>query len=241
MRICVITDNEHLYHQFRKIIANYDDIFIFDFYFSSFNKNLKQKYANDLSYKPIQLKKTEKTFWNKYDLFLSLHSKQLFPDELVMNYRCINIHPGLNPYNRGWYPQAFSIVNKQPVGVTIHEMDSELDHGPIIVQREVKIFESDTSIDIYKRIQNLEIEMLQEYLPQILSGDYNVKYSESEGNVNYQSDFNKLCQLNLDEKGTFRHFLDILRATTFPPYKNAYFVDEKGEKVWVSINIDKDE
>lgn len=240
MRICVITDNEYLFQQFKKIIDNYDEMFIFDFYFSDFNKNMKEKYLNNLDYKPILLKKKDKSFWNKYDLFLSLHCKQLFPDELVSNYRCVNIHPGLNPYNRGWYPQAFSIVNKQPVGVTIHEMDRELDHGPIIVQREVKIFENDTSIDVYKRIQNLEIEMLQEYLPQILMDNYDVKYCESEGNVNYKSDFDKLCQLDLNEKGTFRHFLDILRATTFPPYKNAYFIDEKGERVWISINIEKD-
>ena len=51
----------------------------------------------------------------------------MFPVDMVRNYRCINVHPGLNPYNRGWFPQTFSLVNHFPVGVTIHEMDAHLD------------------------------------------------------------------------------------------------------------------
>ena len=40
-----------------------------------------------------------------YNLVMSIHCKQLFPTELVNNVRCVNVHPGLNPYNRGWFPQ----------------------------------------------------------------------------------------------------------------------------------------
>ncbi len=83
---------------------------------------------------PICLKECDNSFFDKYILFISLHCKQIFPQRLTDNYRCINIHPGYNPYNRGWFPQVFSILNKNTAGVTIHEIDQELDHGPIIYQ-----------------------------------------------------------------------------------------------------------
>ena len=46
------------------------------------------------------------------------------------------------------FQQVFSILNKLPVGVTIHEMDEQLDHGIIIVQKEINIFSWETSCDV---------------------------------------------------------------------------------------------
>ena len=48
-----------------------------------------------------------------YKVGISAHCKQIFPAKLVENVRCYNIHPGYNPYNRGWFPQVFSIINKK--------------------------------------------------------------------------------------------------------------------------------
>ena len=76
-------------------------------------------------------------------LIISLHCKQLFPKGLISTVKCINVHPGLNPHNRGWYPQVFSIINKRPLGATIHEIDEELDHGDVIAQKEVPVFSWD--------------------------------------------------------------------------------------------------
>jgi methionyl-tRNA formyltransferase len=76
--------------------------------------------------------------------------------------RCINIHPGLNPYNRGWYPQVFAINNGLPHGATIHEMDDKIDHGDIIYQKSVDIKLSDTSKTLYERVLDTEIFLFKE-------------------------------------------------------------------------------
>src|SRR5688500_47217 len=60
----------------------------------------------------------------KYDLIISLHCKQLFPAHLIERVKCINIHPGYNPVNRGWYPQVFAILHSLDTGATIHEMNN---------------------------------------------------------------------------------------------------------------------
>lgn len=139
------------------------------------------------------------------------------------------------------FPQVFSILNKKPVGATIHEIDRELDHGPIIFQEEIPRYSYDTSQDVYQRIQYKEIEMIREHLEEIVNREYTARKMESEGNINYKEDFDRLCKINLNKEGTFGEFIDLLRATTFAKYDNTYFVDEEGNKVFVSINLKKSE
>lgn len=237
-RACVLTDNEYIFEEFQKLLHASSIECEFEFYYSAVNTKFREKYLEEKNFKPIRLKDMRENFFERYDVFFSLHSKQIFPDKLVNQYRCINIHPGLNPYNRGWYPQVFSILNQKPVGVTIHEMDTELDHGPIIAQKEVRIFNYDTSYDVYQRILKMEIAMLKEYLEVLILGTYKTIPMDSEGNINYKQDFEKICKLDLESQGTLKEHIDLLRATTFDGYKNAYFLD-KENKIYVSIALEK--
>ncbi|GKU31647.1 dTDP-4-amino-4,6-dideoxyglucose formyltransferase [Clostridium folliculivorans] len=238
MRVLVLTDNEFIYNQFKELIKQkqYRES-IFDFFFSESNELFKKKYFSE-DFKPINLKQRIDEVLSKYQLVMSLHCKQLFPEELVNRIRCINVHPGFNPYNRGWFPQVFSIINKLPVGVTIHEMDEQLDHGMIIVQEKIDTFQWETSYDIYKRIQDLEIKLLKTHLRSILDNKYELVSPASEGNINLKKDFNSLCEINLNDMVTFREAIDYFRAMSFLGYKNAYFYDESGRKIFVDINLE---
>ena len=172
------------------------------------------------------------------DLILSLHCKQLFPADLVSAVRCVNVHPGLNPYNRGWFPQVFSILNGLPTGATIHEIDEELDHGNIIIQAPVPSYKWDTSIDIYNRVLAKELELLELHLAKIISGEYETTSPSEEGNLNLKKDFNQLCELDLSKTQTVGDTIDSLRALTHGEYQNAYFIDpDSGKKVFVSVNL----
>jgi methionyl-tRNA formyltransferase len=174
-----------------------------------------------------------------YDLIFSIHCKQLFPSELVQQVRCINVHPGLNPYNRGWFPQVFSILNRFPSGATIHEIDEGLDHGKIIVQKEVSIMAHDTSLTAYNKVQKAEVELLEMHLDSIINEEYESKPMTGKGNLNLKSDFNKLCELNLTKTQTIGETIDLLRALTHGSYRNAWFLDEKtGERIYVSICLE---
>ncbi|CAM3209509.1 dTDP-4-amino-4,6-dideoxyglucose formyltransferase [Mycobacterium intermedium] len=177
----------------------------------------------------------------RYDLLLSLHCKQKFPAELIEQIRCVNVHPGLNPYNRGWYPQVFSLINGLPVGVTIHEIDEELDHGPIIAQQECAIESWDTSGTVYARLMEVERQLVLEHFPAIRDGGYQTTQPPSEGNLNYKKDFAALRELDLTERGTFGAFLNRLRALTHDEYRNAWFVDESGRKVFVRVVLEPEQ
>jgi methionyl-tRNA formyltransferase len=178
----------------------------------------------------------------EYDLGLSLHCKQIFPAELVEAVRCVNVHPGLNPHNRGWYPHIFSILNNKPAGVTIHEMDAEIDHGPIICQRRVAIDSWDTSLSVYERLLEAELQLLAEWLPAVLSGDYAARPPECDGEYHNREVFSRLCEIDLDKTTTFGEAIDFLRAMSHPPYYNAYF-HHGSKRVWVRLEtkVDEDE
>lgn len=238
VRVLVISDNYTLMNHFkseahREDISNLAD---FNFRYSKKNKN-----AGDLiklGMAPVDLKDDGecKKITEDFDIVLSLHCKQIFPAELVNKVTCINFHPGLNPYNRGWYPQVFSLINKNPIGVTVHLMDEQIDHGKILYQEEVKQLPTDTSLSLYNRVIELEKNILTRELKNILTGNYAKKTPDGEGNYNSIEDFRKLCNLNLGHVGTLGEHIDLLRALTHGSYKNAYFSDN-GDKIYVSIEL----
>lgn len=242
MRVCIITDNNYIFSNFQRILESKSHLDAeFDFYYTSWNKSFHNQYGDNGLIRPILLKNQDQSFFDSYDLFISLHCKQLFPEHMVKEHTCINVHPGYNPYNRGWFPQVFSIINKKPIGVTIHLMDEELDHGDILYQKELKIHEYETSKDVYNRILETEMELMDQHLEDILMKKYLPAKMESEGNINFKKDFDEICKLDLNEKATYREVIDRLRALTFSPYENAYFYDEDGNKIYVGITLKKEE
>ena len=76
--------------------------------------------------------------------------------------RVINIHPSLIPSfsGKGMYGlrvhQAAIDFGVKVSGCTVHFVDNEYDHGPIILQRTCDVFESDTAETLQKRVFELE-------------------------------------------------------------------------------------
>lgn len=235
-KIFVVTDNRLIFLKFSEILASYKK-FSVHYYCSPRSSDLFSEEIEAGLIKTVDLKK-HFSFLKDYNLGFSCHSKQIFPKDLVESTLCINIHPGYNPHNRGWYPQVFSIINNKTAGATVHVMDEEIDHGNIIAQRAVEINASDTSLDVYRRIQETEIELFKMTLPAILRGSFSSYSPSSEGNYNSIADFNALKELQLDEQKTVGETINLLRAMTHPPYKNCYFLDEQGRKVFVSLVLE---
>lgn len=242
MKVCIITDNAYLYDGIRDLLARRPrPEHTFDFFYSPWNAPFRERFGEGGEMRPLRLKEQNSGFFASYDLFLSLHCKQLFPDELVDNHLCINVHPGYNPCNRGWFPQVFGIINKLPIGVTVHKMDRELDHGPILWQEKVALREEDTSKDIYLRILAAELGLLDDHWDDLLEGNYTLTPMDGEGNVNTREDFSALCEIDPSRTATYGEVIDYLRAMTFAPYRNAYFYGADGKKIYVDITLTKED
>jgi dTDP-4-amino-4,6-dideoxyglucose formyltransferase len=235
--VLIISDNIYLCNKLIEVINDLEIPFkTFTFSFTSRN-NKSILLQNNIEISPLIINEKIDSVIQKYDLVISAHCKQLFKKELIEKVKCINIHPGLNPYNRGWYPQVFSIINGLPLGATIHEIDSEIDHGPIIAQREIALYEYDTSLSAYNKVIETEIDLIRQNLIPILQNNYKTFIPE-EGNLNLKKDFSELCLLDLDKVQTVRETINHLRALSHSPFNNAYFFEKNSKKkVWVNLNI----
>lgn len=184
----------------------------------------------------LDMNKEQDSIIKRYQLILSVHCKQIFPEKIVKSVRCVNVHPGFCPDNKGWYPHIFSIVNGKRAGVTIHEMDDKVDNGGIICQSEVTVNSTDTSYEVYGKILNLEFALLDEWLERLLTGDYKIYYSREIGNFNTKELFKQLKQLDLNNIGTLQEHINLLRALSHNGHKNAYFI-ENNERKYIEIKF----
>jgi len=239
VQVILLTDNKYVFERFREIISikNLDDV-NFEYYCSPSSEQLFSK-IDDVSI--LDIKSDYRKIVNKANLVISCHCKKIFPAELVNTVRCVNVHPGLNPYNRGWYPQVFAINNGLPHGATIHEMDEEIDHGNIIAQQIVDISMKDTSRSVYDRVVEAEVKLFRENFVDIIFGCYKSMPMLEEGNYNSIQDFKDMLEIDLDRVGTFREFYNLLRSLTHEPYSNAFIIDDSGSKIKLKLNLELEE
>ncbi|HUF95122.1 MAG TPA: phosphoribosylglycinamide formyltransferase [Acidimicrobiia bacterium] len=88
-----------------------------------------------------------------------------FPD------RILNIHPSLLPAFPGARAVAQALAYGAKVtGVTVHFVDEEVDHGPIIAQRPVPVLDDDTVETLHERIQIEEHKLYPEVISAFARG-----------------------------------------------------------------------
>ena len=78
---------------------------------------------------------------------------------------CINVHFSLLPKYRGAAPANWAIVNgEKQTGVTTMFIEEELDSGPILLQRETTVGQSETAPELMERLSTLGADLLSETL-----------------------------------------------------------------------------
>lgn len=90
--------------------------------------------------------------------------------------RVVNIHPSLIPAfcGQGMYGhhvhEAVLAAGAKTSGCTVHFVDNQYDHGPIILQREVAVLPGDTPDTLQSRVFAAECEALPEALRLLATG-----------------------------------------------------------------------
>lgn len=93
-----------------------------------------------------------------------------FPD------RVLNIHPSLLPAFPGAHAvQAALDRGVSVTGVTIHIVDEEVDHGPIIAQRAVEVRSDDDVESLHTRIQEVEHVLYPEIVRAFITDEISVE------------------------------------------------------------------
>ena len=104
-----------------------------------------------------------------YMRLLSAWFVQQFPN------RILNIHPALLPSFPGLEGQKQALEYGVKVsGCTVHFVDEQLDHGAIIVQRAVPVYDSDDEHTLADRILEQEHIAYSEAIRIVLEGNYEI-------------------------------------------------------------------
>jgi phosphoribosylglycinamide formyltransferase-1 len=90
--------------------------------------------------------------------------------------RILNIHPSLLPAFPGLDAQKQAWKHGARVsGCTVHLVDTELDHGPIVLQRAVEVEENDTAESLADRILVQEHKLYPEAIRQLITRRWRVE------------------------------------------------------------------
>ena len=111
---------------------------------------------------------------------------QILPSEIIHipDYGCINIHASLLPRYRGAAPINRAIINgDDKTGITSMLMDEGMDTGPMLLQAETAIEESDTAGSLSQRLSKIGAGILIQTLKGIEQGS--LKPMPQSGDVSY--------------------------------------------------------
>jgi len=97
------------------------------------------------------------------DLNVIVAFGQILPDSVIHfpKHHSINIHYSLLPQYRGASPVQWAILKgEKKTGVTIFELNSKMDEGDILDQKETAIFPGETGAELGSRLDKIGTELL---------------------------------------------------------------------------------
>ncbi len=115
-------------------------------------------------------------------IILAGYMKKL-PADVVRTYhhRIVNIHPGLLPSfgGPGMYGshvhEAVIAYGAKISGVTVHFVDEEYDHGPVILQETIPVLDSDDAHSLAERVLAVEHATYWKAIELIAAGKVSIK------------------------------------------------------------------
>lgn len=124
----------------------------------------------------------------RVDLLVSIAALEIFRSKVLRTPRlgAINYHTSLLPRHRGRQPLFWALAGgDRRTGVTIHMIDSGIDTGDVILQREVPIAADDSLDSLYNKSVAVGAGALLQVLDMLDSGNVSrMRQDAAEGNYN---------------------------------------------------------
>lgn len=131
----------------------------------------------------------------KPQLIISYNYKYIIENDVIecMKGNIINLHISYLPWNKGADPNIWSFLDDTPKGVTIHQINSGLDTGKIMYQRECFFdIEKETFISTYDKLQQTIMELFKENWEEIKAGNYPLKEQQGIGSYHAKKNLAEL-------------------------------------------------
>ena len=163
------------------------------------------------------------------ELFIVASYGKIIPKAIVEmpKYKTLNVHPSLLPRYRGASPlQSVILDDEKNTGITIMITDEEMDHGPILAQKDIMINEWPDYQTFEDNMAHEGGQLLADILPEWISG----KITPIVQNHNDATFTKKVTKedglVNLDDSPR-KNFLKIQAYSVWP---QAYFFVKKNDR-----------
>lgn len=157
-------------------------------------------------------------------LFSIFYNHLISKEFIAAKKKCFNFHGGLLPEYRGSGTINFAIINgEKETGVTLHEIDDKIDHGPVIAVEKIPILENDTAQTIYEKMEDSIIEIFKKWFVTLIKLEYKaIPQDHSQAKLYTRADLQKAKDLT-----------PFARAYTFYEKEKAFYINRKGQKIYL--------
>jgi len=174
----------------------------------------------------------------EWDVFVVVAYNAILPKSLLEHprYGTLNVHPSLLPFLRGPSPIRSAILkDMSTTGVSIMQMDAEMDHGPIVVQEEVTIPKEKwpmRGVELDALLSERGGALLAKTIPKWVAGECGPEEQDHD-RATYTQKFSKADGLiNLDDDP----YQNLLKIRAFDGFPGTYFFIEKdGKQIRIKI------
>jgi methionyl-tRNA formyltransferase len=171
-------------------------------------------------------------------ILISAGYDRILPTDVLARLpRSVNVHFGMLPKYRGSFSIPWAILNNESeIGVTLHEMASSIDDGPIIRQARFTNEPVLSCRDIYDRAVEIGTELVTWLIDRTLRGDPPAAVPQDERIATYYGP-EYPYKFRIPWRQTVTYVVNYIRATHFPPYEGA-FSEVAGHRVVFDWPVD---
>jgi methionyl-tRNA formyltransferase len=169
------------------------------------------------------------------DVYIVASYGKIIPAEIISMppRQTLNVHPSLLPKYRGASPLQSAILNDDKhTGITIMRIDEKMDHGPIVVQKDITVSEWPPYGEFERMMGHEGGKLLAEVLPQWITGSIQEKEQDHSA-ATHCSKITKedgLIDLSAD---TYTNFRKIQAYSEWP--QAFFFIDHAGKQIRIKI------
>jgi len=159
---------------------------------------------------------------DNWPLFIVASYGKIIPNEIIEmpKHKTLNIHPSLLPKYRGASPLPTAMLDDAKLtGVSIMQLDAEMDHGPIIAQKDAFILRWPTYEEFEEMMAIVGAHLLADILPDWIAGKITPK-EQDHARATYTKKIAK-------EDAELSVSIDELKNPTTIPSKKAYDIFRK--------------
>ncbi|MDO8655843.1 MAG: methionyl-tRNA formyltransferase, partial [Nanoarchaeota archaeon] len=156
-------------------------------------------------------------------IFIVASYGEIIPENIINipEKKTLNIHPSLLPKYRGPSPLPSAMLDDMKhTGVTIMQIDKEMDHGPIVAQTEINIEEWPIYEEFEEKMASAGAELLVEILPEWMNGELIAKEQDHAATTYTKKVIKEDGLLNLCDNP----YLNFRKIQAYHEWPQAYFI-----------------